>query len=128
WRLHSQARARRVPARGALGMIPILTTVDLTRSSNARRPCWARAAIARATSMSLSVAPARAGDDGPHPCSGAHRTFVATAQGRTHDRTGAPRHRHSATDVPRESTTPPGAMTQQERALDHALKGICRGC
>jgi hypothetical protein len=54
--------------------------------------------------------------------------FLATAQGGTQERKGAARHRHPAADAPRESSTPPAAATNEERALDRALKGICRGC
>jgi len=52
--------------------------------------------------------------------------FVASAQGGKHEPRGAARHRHpAATEAPRESSTPP---TKQDRALDRALNGICRGC
>jgi hypothetical protein len=34
----------------------------------------------------------------------------------------------SAKDVPRDSSNPPVGMTREDRALDRALKGICRGC
>jgi len=52
--------------------------------------------------------------------------FVVSAQGGKHEPRGAARHRHpAATEPPRESSTPP---IKQDRALDRALNGICRGC
>jgi len=33
-----------------------------------------------------------------------------------------------AKDVPRDAEGKPIAMTKEDRALDRALKGICRGC
>ena len=34
----------------------------------------------------------------------------------------------SAKDVKKGPATPPVKMTKEDRALDRALKGICRGC
>jgi hypothetical protein len=59
---------------------------------------------------------------------------LAAAQGnRAHAGTAGPGspvgHRQpSAKDVPPEPGTPPVEVTKQDRALERALKGICRGC
>ena len=38
-------------------------------------------------------------------------------------------HRPPATkEVTKDPATPPVTMTKEDRALDRALKGICRGC
>jgi hypothetical protein len=34
----------------------------------------------------------------------------------------------TAKDVPRDPANPPVEMTKEDRVLDRALKGICRGC
>jgi hypothetical protein len=54
--------------------------------------------------------------------------FVASAHAGKHKPKGATGHRQpSAAGALREST-PPAAMKGQDRALDRALNGICRGC
>jgi hypothetical protein len=55
--------------------------------------------------------------------------FVAPAHGGKHEPKGAARPRQpNAADAPRDSSTPPAATSKQDRALDRALNGICRGC
>jgi hypothetical protein len=58
--------------------------------------------------------------------------FMASAQGGKHEHRGhrgVARHRQpAATEAPRDSSTPPAAMAKQDRSLDRALNGICRGC
>ena len=55
--------------------------------------------------------------------------FVASAHGGKHEPKGAARHRQpNAAEAPRDSSTPPAATSKQDRALERALNGICRGC
>jgi hypothetical protein len=56
--------------------------------------------------------------------------ILADAQGTKGGPAGAPvGHRQpSAKDVPRDADGKPIEMTKEDRALDRALKGICRGC
>jgi len=58
---------------------------------------------------------------------------VAAAQGRPAGAGAAPRapvgHRQpGAKDMPPEGGTAPVEQTKEDRALERALKGICRGC
>jgi hypothetical protein len=55
---------------------------------------------------------------------------LAAAQAGRVGTAGAPAgHRQPTTkDVTKDPATPPVTMTKEDRALDRALKGICRGC
>jgi hypothetical protein len=55
---------------------------------------------------------------------------LAAAQAKDGGKGGAPvGHRQPSTkEVTQESARPPVTMTKEDRALDRALKGICRGC
>jgi hypothetical protein len=55
---------------------------------------------------------------------------LAAAQAKGGGKGGTPvGHRQPSTkDAPQESATPRVTMTKEDRALDRALKGICRGC
>jgi hypothetical protein len=56
--------------------------------------------------------------------------ILADAQGAKGGPSGAPvGHRQpTAKDVPRDAEGKPVEMSKEDRALDRALKGICRGC
>jgi hypothetical protein len=56
--------------------------------------------------------------------------ILADAQGTKGGQPGAPvGHRQpSAKDVPRDAEGKPIEMSKEDRALERALKGICRGC
>ena len=55
---------------------------------------------------------------------------LAAAQASRSGTGGAPvGHRQpTAKDTTKDPATPPVTMTKEDRALDRALKGICRGC
>jgi hypothetical protein len=55
---------------------------------------------------------------------------LAAAQAGRSGTGGAPvGHRQPTTkDTTKDPATPPVTMTKEDRALDRALKGICRGC
>ena len=55
---------------------------------------------------------------------------LAAAQASRAGKAGAPAgHRQPTTkDATKDSVTSPTTMTKEDRVLDRALKGICRGC
>jgi len=53
---------------------------------------------------------------------------LATAQASRSGGTPAGHRQPSSKDLTKGTATPPVKMTKEDRALDRALKGICRGC